>query len=552
MSVEVKRASLEEIPNLRLPKFHEVDCLETDLDMEVFVVPTISSAKIQCPFCGCSETISHGKEERFFRDWNIYEKRVGVTVNGRRYKCKNPECGKTFALNFECIDSGGKLSNRLRDTIQKEALNNTFTSVAERYGLGATTVATAFESYTDILQLRPEIKAPRVLGLDECHLQKQMRPVYVDLENAVILEMGRSVKKDDVIRDLSKFKDLDKVEVVTTDMCAGYKSAIEEMLPQAIHVVDKFHVVKLFLESVESARKIICDNIRKDIEGITNPDIRQKKWDRFVELNIDSYMFKMNPENMADWRLNKLVEICDTYPDLKYLVALRDMFFKIYQCKDKNSAWSAYCEWKHFVPKIGDDFADMRRLALRTFKTWGKEIFNYFDVEGRKTNATTERLNGAIKSMQNMGRGYSYEVLRAKMLFGSATSKAPLYQRPSRLLSQEDKEAFNDTRYLLYCPDIHDADDLQNNKPFEVNPADGGGVIEIPGYYYGKEEGPHPLSGYDLIMFNEMHMHDEVKSDIPMVEPEPKVRNPELELVQNGGATIDGIIKYYQEHGECI
>ena len=384
------------------------------------------------------------------------------------------------------------------------------------------------------------------------HLQKQMRPVYVDLENAVILEMGRSVKKDDVIRDLSKFKDLDKVEVVTTDMCAGYKSAIEEMLPQAIHVVDKFHVVKLFLESVESARKIICDNIRKDIEGITNPDIRQKKWDRFVELNIDSYMFKMNPENMADWRLNKLVEICDTYPDLKYLVALRDMFFKIYQCKDKDSAWSAYCEWKHFVPKIGDDFADMRRLALRTFKTWGKEIFNYFDVEGRKTNATTERLNGAIKSMQNMGRGYSYEVLRAKMLFGSATSKAPLYQRPSRLLSQEDKEAFNDTRYLLYCPDIHDADDLQNNKPFEVNPADGGGVIEIPGYYYGKEEGPHPLSGYDLIMFNEMHMHDEVKSDIPMVEPEPKVRNPELELVQNGGATIDGIIKYYQEHGECI
>ena len=50
-------------------------------------------------------------------------------------------------------------------------------------------------------------------------------------------------------------------------------------------------------------------------------------------------MFKMNPENMADWRLNKLVEICDTYPDLKYLVALRDMFFKIYQCKDKDSAW---------------------------------------------------------------------------------------------------------------------------------------------------------------------------------------------------------------------
>ena len=112
MSVEVKRASSEEIPNLRLPEFHEVDCLETDLDMEVFVVPTISSAKIKCPHCGSSETISHGKEERFFRDWNIYEKRVGVTVDGRRYKCRNPECGKTFALSFDCIDDGGKLTKR--------------------------------------------------------------------------------------------------------------------------------------------------------------------------------------------------------------------------------------------------------------------------------------------------------------------------------------------------------------------------------------------------------------------------------------------------------
>ena len=156
-----------------------------------------------------------------------------------------------------------------------------------------------------------------------------------------------------------------------------------------------------------------------------------------------------------------------------------------------------------------------------------------------------------LKSMQNMGRGYSYEVLRAKMLFGSATSKAPLYQRPLRLLSQEEREKFDSVRYLRFAS-AHDFSDLQDSKPFEVHPADGGGIVEIPGYYYGKEEGPHPLSGYDLRMFNEMHMHDETKPDIPMVEPEPIIRNPELELVQNGGAPIDGIIKYYQEHGECI
>ncbi len=105
-------------------------------------------------------------------------------------------------------------------------------------------------------------------------------------------------------------------------MCAGYKSAIEAVLPQAIHVVDKFHVVKLFLESVESARKMICDDIRKENRGDSNKDKRQAEWDRFTELNIDSYMFKMNPENMADWRLNKLVEICDAYHEFRVLATL--------------------------------------------------------------------------------------------------------------------------------------------------------------------------------------------------------------------------------------
>lgn len=93
------------------------------------------------------------------------------------------------------IDDGGKLTKRLRETIQKDALNNTFTSVAERYGFGATTVATAFESYTDILRLRPDVKAPRVLGLDECHLQKQMRPVYVDLETPSFWKWGEASKR---------------------------------------------------------------------------------------------------------------------------------------------------------------------------------------------------------------------------------------------------------------------------------------------------------------------------------------------------------------------
>jgi len=43
------------------------------------------------------------------------------------------------------------------------------------------------------------------------------------------------------------------------------------------------------------------------------------------------------------------------------------------------------------------------------------EILNYFDHP--VTNAYTESLNSLIRVMDRMGRGYSFEALRAKILF---------------------------------------------------------------------------------------------------------------------------------------
>jgi hypothetical protein len=47
---------------------------------------------------------------------------------------------------------------------------------------------------------------------------------------------------------------------------------------------------------------------------------------------------------------------------------------------------------------------------------WRPEIFAYFDHKA--TNAYTESLNGLVKHTNRMGRGYSFEVIRARILFG--------------------------------------------------------------------------------------------------------------------------------------
>src|ERR1700681_3907586 len=75
----------------------------------------------------------------------------------------------------------------------------------------------------------------------------------------------------------------------------------------------------------------------------------------------------------------------------------------------------------------------------RAVNNWMPEIMAYFDHP--MTNAYTESLNNLIRVMNRLGRGYSFEALRAKVLFTEGVSKVkkPKFQRPA---SDEGEAAF--------------------------------------------------------------------------------------------------------------
>lgn len=51
---------------------------------------------------------------------------------------------------------------------------------------------------------------------------------------------------------------------------------------------------------------------------------------------------------------------------------------------------------------------------LRALNNWEKEILNYFKYGF--TNAYTEGMNNMLGTIQEVGRGYSFDVLRAKVI----------------------------------------------------------------------------------------------------------------------------------------
>lgn len=76
-----------------------------------------------------------------------------------------------------------------------------------------------------------------------------------------------------------------------------------------------------------------------------------------------------------------------------------------------------FTEWKQACAE-----ADVRAYDdfIRTVENWSSEIFAYFDYPDMdRTNAQTESLNRRIRTIARDGRGYSFDVLRKKVILNT-------------------------------------------------------------------------------------------------------------------------------------
>ena len=103
----------------------------------------------------------------------------------------------------------------------------------------------------------------------------------------------------------------------------------------------------------------------------------------------------------------------------------KEGFFAIWDAQDRKAAAEAMDAWVASVP---DEMAGFFREALGALNNRRDHILNYFDI--RVTNAYTESINRLAKSINRMGRGYSLEVVRAKLLYDTnALEKGAMVKR---------------------------------------------------------------------------------------------------------------------------
>jgi len=381
---------------LNLPNIKILDMKESEHDYR-FLVESTTLSLSHCPKCGTVANLyKHGKKQQLFFDLPMHAKRVGIYVNRQRYKCR--ECNETFFENLPDMDVNRSVTNRLINWIQEASLEKTFTSVAEEIGVDEKTVRNIFNDYVAKLEAQTDFRTPKWLGIDEVHLLKSYRCVITDVENKSVIDILRKRNKDMVISYLSKLQDIDKIELVAMDMWRPYKDAVNMVAPHAKIVIDKFHVVKLANEALEKIRKANRQNV-------SAKERRQLMRDRYVLLT------RRKDLNDFDDQI-KLEVWTDMFPLLGQAYELKEQFFDIYEAKTVDEAYKLYQEWLSNVPKeLMTYFEDL----IKAMTNWEEEIFNYFTSP--ITNAYTESLNRLIKTINHIGRGYSFEALRAKILF---------------------------------------------------------------------------------------------------------------------------------------
>ena len=288
------------------------------------------------------------------------------------------------------------MTERLVTYIGQEAQRHTFAHVAETVGIDEKTVRVIFHEATAHLTQQAAV-APAWLGIDEVHLLHKPRCVLTNLKDHYVVDVLRNRNKATVVNWLLRLSGRKDVELVCIDMWVPYKEAIRATLPDAKIVIDRFHVVKMANEAVEIVRKAMRNEL-------SEASRRQLMHDRFLLLHRYRDLGESKRFILETWLENM--------PVLKAVYQRKEAFYDIYQAQTREEAVERYHAWKQSIPS---NLEYAFHSLLTAVSNWQEEIFNFFEYE-RITAGFTENLNGRVKLMQQIGRGYSFETLRVKVL----------------------------------------------------------------------------------------------------------------------------------------
>jgi transposase len=357
--------------------------------------------KLCCPCCGSHNVWQKGCQTRKFCSLPFGRKTTTIILDVPRVYCH--DCKATKQVDIHFAEPFKRHTHFYENYVLDLLVSMTCQDVAEHLGVSWDVIRDIEKRNLERHFSKPPLKDVTHIAIDEIAVQKGHKylTVVMDLDSGRVIFIGDG-KDSKALKPFWKRlrRSHAKIVAVCSDMSAAYTSAIRSHLPDAIHVFDRFHVMKLFNEKMTQLRRRLhseaTEKSTKDaLKGIRFTLLKRQE-------NLD------DTKNESE-RLEKALSLS---ADLSVAYTLKEMLYDLWEQDDYEEGlqyltdWIADAEWSN-IPEMKDFANTLRKHCL--------QIVDYYYCE--LTSGPLEGLNNKIKTLKRNSYGFrNQEYFKLKIL----------------------------------------------------------------------------------------------------------------------------------------
>lgn len=404
-----------------------------------------------CPACGF-RMYSKGIKVRKIRHPILQDGyKLIIALKQRRWLCTNKNCRYNIGESFKFANKHRRTTNAtdLLIVFAHRNLLETSTSIANRFNVSDTYVHEVFSRYVKMNRL-PLTDA---ICVDE---------VFIDLDEyckyALVIQDFHTGEPIDLLRSRRKnvtepyFLSIPRderaaVKYLITDMYNPYINYVDQYFPNAVPVIDSFHVIQWITRLIDNyIRQLLKKFKARDKE---REDALSMEQQRPVHLPMSDEVYllqnyrwlilsnQMNIKYHSDLRIDSHFRYyMNTYDyeealfridsNLQELRDLKELYIQFNQ-RNADKPLSARNELEELIYLYSNSNHEMFRQFSELLEKYKDPIINSFimvekvsskNEKSRLSNGPIESMNRKVKDLKRIGRGFkNFEHFRNRFLY---------------------------------------------------------------------------------------------------------------------------------------
>ena len=384
-------------PRITIPlDIPDVRVLKTERTPEGEYIVTVESTvtTTPCRRCGRILTEVHGLDEpRRLRHLAIFGSPVYIQIRPKRFRCLVCDGPSTTTQRLDWYDAQACHTKAYERHLIVQLINTTLSDVVAKEDVSYDALLGILDRWVATTVVWDRIAPFSVLGIDEIALTKGRRNfvAVVTARSAAgsvsILAVLPDRLKATVAAWLRSMPAAQRAQITTvcTDMWDGYVSAVQEEVPHALIVIDRFHVARHYRNAVDELRKQEVRRLQRELPQAQRHDLKRTVW-----------LVRKDPDDLTDDEQAHLATLFTYSPALQQAYALREELTAIFDtARSKADGLRRIQLWRQRVAR--SDLACFDTF-LTLLDTWLDHIANYFI--DHQTSSFVEGLNTKLKVLK--------------------------------------------------------------------------------------------------------------------------------------------------------